>query len=260
MKNELKYITTAIVLLNIAVLMPVHAENSSPSGTRRQIKNQYNNEIKTENKEHRADIKELIASRAGALKNFINSRAMINNAVVTGKGTNSLTVTAEGKTITVNVDTNSRLRRRFFGMANISEIQVNDKINITGKWTDDAHTVVSAVLIRDMSIQKRFGVFVGAVTAISGNDITISTIHRGSQKATVTSTTKFVDRKGTAIAQTDIIVGHKLRVKGTWDNTNNTISDVSQVKDYSLPIRPTPKTKMTVTPTPTMTVTPTPTQ
>jgi len=38
----------------------------------------------------------------------------------------------------------------------------------------------------------------------------------------------------------DIEVGHRVRVKGIWDLTNKTISEVTQIKDFSIPIQPSP--------------------
>jgi hypothetical protein len=200
------------------------------------------------------ELEDKIATRVGTVKKLINSRANINNAKVTNISGSVLTVAdKDGKTITVNTDANSRLRRRFFGSSNISEISVNDLLNIFGKWTDDAHTIVQAQQIRDLSIQKRFGVFVGDVTAVSGNTITLKTINRGNQTVTVASSTKFIDRKEKTIAQTDVVVGHRIRVKGMWDSANNTITAVQQLKNFSLPV------KIGVTPTPTVSVSPTPT-
>jgi hypothetical protein len=201
--------------------------------------------------------KENIASRVGAVKNFFNTRATLNNAKITGKGTGSLTVEKDSVFYTILIDEKTRLRRRFFGEAKIDEIAVGNTVNIFGKWTDETHKTIQAALIRDMSIQKRFGAFVGDVTAVNGNDITIATVHRGTQKATVSDLTKIVDRKEVALTLADIKVGHRLRVKGMWDKSNNTITEVTQVKDYTLPVKPTPKPKVTVTPTATPTPTPT---
>jgi hypothetical protein len=237
MKTNQKIILLATVLL-VSKSTPVYAINAT-QGARIQQRN----EIKEEIKERRGDLKDLIASKTAQIKNFISNRAVIKEGVVTGKGSNTLTVTSEGKTVTVNIDSNTRLRRRFYGKATIGEISINDKLNITGKWTDENHTAINANLIRDMSIQKRFGVFVGDVTAINGSDITINSLHRGTQKVTISQTTKIENRKEQTISQTDVIVGHKIRVKGMWDSANNTVTEVSQVKDYSLPIKVTPTPK-----------------
>lgn len=63
----------------------------------------------------------------------------------------------------------------------------------------------------------------------------IETVYQGSQTVTVTSSTKFVNRKVETIIQSDIAVGHRIRVKGLWNNKTNIISEVTHVKDFSLP-------------------------
>jgi ASC-1-like (ASCH) protein len=209
------------------------------------------NEIRETNKEN-------IASRVGALKNFFSFRAMLNKAKVTAKSTNSLIVEKDSVSYTITVDDKTKIRRRFYGKATLEDILVGHEVNVFGKWTDTDHKTIQALLIRDLSIQKRFGVFIGDVTAISGNDITLQTIQRGVQKVSVSALTKFVNRKMETIKQTDIIIGHRIRVKGMWDRTLNTVTEVTQVKDYNLPPKAT-GTPKPLTPTPTVTPLLTPT-
>lgn len=198
----------------------------------------------------REDLREKTASRVGALKNFFSARATLNNAKITGKGANSLTVEKDSITYTIMIDDKSRLRRKFFGDAKLDEMTVGNIVSVFGKWTDETHKTIQAEMIRNMSIQKRFGVFVGDVTVVNGNDITVKTVHRDLQKATVSSTTKIVDRKEVTLAQSEIKVGHRVRIKGMWDNSNNTITEVTHVKDYTLPVKATPTPTVTVAPTP----------
>jgi hypothetical protein len=207
------------------------------------------------------NLKNTITSRMNDLKNKINSRAVLSGAQITGISGTTLTVMKDGKTYTVNTDGNTRLRRRFFGKANVAEMSVNDSVNIIGKWTDDAHTVIQSQQIRDMSIQKRFGIFVGTVTAENGNTLTVNTFNRGTQNVTVSGTTKYTDRRNAGLSLGDVQVGHRIRVKGMWDKTNNTITEVSEIKDYNLPVKAsaTPTPAPTAGPTAAPTVTPAPT-
>jgi hypothetical protein len=216
-------------------------------------------------------VREKIASKVGEFGKIARKRAFINKAKITVKGDSSLSVEKDGKTYTVNVDSNTKIRRRFYGDAAFSDLLVGHEVDIVGKWTDDTKTTILASLIRDISIQKRHGVFIGIVQAISGNDITIKTVNRGIQKATVTSSTVYVNRMQQKINLSDIAVGHRIRVKGMWDNTFNTITDVTHVKDFTLPLRPNitpkptekdddnhPNVTPTVTSTPAPTASPTP--
>jgi hypothetical protein len=175
-----------------------------------------------------------------------NSRAAIGSCTVTAINGTTLTCTESGKpAYTIQTDSSSHLRRRFWGKADLTEIQVNDVINVIGKWQDAGKTTILATLIRDTSIQKRFGVFFGTVSSVSANGWVMATIKRGNQTVTVTSSTKFTDRKEGTISQSDVAVGHRVRVRGLWDNKNNTVTAVTHVKDFDLPVKP------TVTPKPT---------
>lgn len=60
---------------------------------------------------------------------------------------------------------------------------------------------------------------------------------RGDQTVTVSASTKFVNRKEDAITQEDVAVGHKVRVKGLWDKDANTVTEVTHVKDFNLPLK-----------------------
>jgi len=198
--------------------------------------------------EVRKEVKEKIATQPGLLKFFVQA-AIIRQGKITAKGTNSLTVEKDGKTYTVNIDDKTQLRRRFWGKATLTEMQVGDTVNVFGKWTDDTHTTILARLVRDVSIQRRFGIFIGTVQSLLSNGFTLQTVHRGIQTVTVSSSTKFVNRREEAITQGDVTVGHRVRVRGLWDKAASTITEVSKVKDFSLP----PITKLTPIPTPTVT-------
>lgn len=149
----------------------------------------------------------------------------------------TLVVTKDGKDYTVNVDANTQLRRRFWGKATLSEFSAGDTLNVIGKWANDEKTTVDAKLIRDASIQKRFGAFVGEVTSLSSTGWVMKTVQRGDQTVTVSTTTKFINRREQPITQADVKVGDKVRVKGLWDSKANTITEVTGVKDYSLPVK-----------------------
>lgn len=201
-------------------------------------------------KEVRQEIRD---ERMGERKEFkaakkIGTRGVINKAVLTAKGSDTapttLTISKDGKTITVNVTSETGFRRRFGGKGSFSEIMINDSIDVIGKWIDENQTMIEAKLIRDESVQKRLAVFVGRVRSVSGSTIVLETVARGTQRVTVASTTKFVSRKETPLSLADVKEGHLIRVKGVWNTQLNTVYDVRQIKDYSLPTI-TPKTATT---------------
>lgn len=172
-----------------------------------------------------------------------NKHAVVRGATLVSKNGTTLTISKDSKTLTVLTDAQTLLRRRFWGKATLEEMQINDELNVVGTWTDQTKTSIKARLVRDLSIQKRNGVFFGTVSSLSSSGWVMQTVNRGNQTVTVSTLTKFINRKEQTISQADIVVGHRVRVKGLWDNKNKTITEVVQVKDFSLPPR-------TVTPTP----------
>lgn len=224
-------ITTAmgLGLLSLVITIPVAAVG--PGQAVRQ-------ELRVEERAAR------VSSAPGLLRSFINKRATLPKTTLTSKTGTTLTVKGQdGKEYTVKTDTTTQLRRRFWGKATLDEMQINDTLNIIGKWLDEGKTQIQAVLIRDASIQKRNGVFLGTLKTVSGNTWTMDTQSRGTQTVTVSSITKFLNRKGEMITQSTVLVGHRVRVRGLWDNKANTITEVSEAKDFDLPVKlttPTP--------------------
>ena len=231
-----KLIIVSLVLSIAITALPVFADDNTsatPPGWRRKLFN----DVKNDRKDLRKDTKEL-------KKDFKGKGIKIIDGVVIAKSSSSLTVTKNGKTYTVNIDSNTKFRRHFWGNSSLDEIAVNDHVNVWGKFADEPNNIILAMMIRDLSIQKRRGVFVGTVSNLSGSTFTLNSLHRGPQTVTLNSSTKCVDRKMQTInCSTDLQNGHRVRVKGMWDNKNNTITEVAQVKDFSLPPQPTSGSK-----------------
>lgn len=155
----------------------------------------------------------------------------------------TLTVSKDGKTYTINTDSSTKFRRLFWGKSSLSEISVGDNLNIWGKWTDDAQTIILAKLIRDTSIMRRFGVFIGTVKSKSADSFVLQSKVRGDQTVYFDAKTKFINRKGASITYNDINVNDNVKVRGMWDKTLSKITQVNQVKDFSLPPKPTSATQ-----------------
>lgn len=217
-------------------------------------------EARKEFREERKNFfQELREKTKSMFQNIAEGRAIFLKAEVTAKTDTTLTIEKDGKTYTVNLSEETQLRRRFGAKSDIDEFSVGNTVNVYGSWTDDTKTTIDARLVRNLSIQKRFAVFIGQVKSLLGNGWVMSTVSakRPDQTVTVTSSTKFVNRKEETITQSDIQVGHRVRVKGLWDSSNNTVTEVTHVKDFSLP--PVPTVTATVTATATVTPTSTPT-
>lgn len=196
-------------------------------------------ELKAEKAEIKVEKKET-KSTTGLFKN--KGVKLIGTQVTIVSG-NTLIVSKDGNTFTVNTYSNTRFRRRFWGKSAISEISVGDSVNIWGKWADDAKTTITAAMIRNLSIMKRKGVFVGSVKSKDTANFIITTINRGDQTVNFDTKTKIVGRNNKPVAYSDMNVGDRVRVKGLWDKKLSKITEVTQVKNYSLPVKATPTPK-----------------
>lgn len=180
------------------------------------------------------------------------NRVHLVGAKVTAVGDGTLTVQKDDKTYTVNTDTKTKFRRHFWGKSDLREFSVGDMVNIWGTWADDTQTTINALMIRNLSIMKRHGVFFGTIKSLGDNSFVISSVNRGDQTVTVATTTKYINRREQVITFVDLKAGHRVRIKGLWDKSEKTVSDIVQVKDFSLP----PHAEKTTTITPTVTETP----
>lgn len=190
-------------------------------------------------------VKQLGSKLENRLENLPN---FLNGSTISVINPSSLIIVRESKSYTVNIDAKTQLRRRFWGKSELSEMQVGDKVNVIGKWTDNTQTALLATLIRDLSLRKRNGVFIGTVQSVTPTTWVVKTPNRGTNTVTYSPTVKVINRKGQIIKTSDIAVGHVIRVRGLWDTNSLTITEVVAVKDYTLPPAPT----VSITPVPTI--------
>jgi len=157
--------------------------------------------------------------------------------------TNSqLKVTAdEGKKYQINITTQTKFRRKFWGTSKLSEFSVGDKIKAVGRFVVGSTDTINAVIVRNLSIEKRWGAYFGEITKKNETDFIIKTEKKEDLTVYFTAHTKLVSRDNKTIDFKDIKIGDRVRIKGIWDGKLNKITEVDQVKDFSLPvISPTP--------------------
>lgn len=169
--------------------------------------------------------------------------ARVINAQVTAVGPGSLTVSKDGQSYTVNVTDATKIVRHYWGKSTLSEISVKDNVNVYGTWTEPSKTAINARLIRDLSIMKKHGVFFGTIISKDSASFVLQSVKRGNQAVSTGPNTKFTNRKQQAISYSDIQVGNKVRVTGMWDKNLNTVTEVTWVKDFSLPAKTPPPLK-----------------
>src|SRR3989338_9040176 len=216
------------------------------------------NKIKEIRQEMKQEKKTLLEEFKAKIKSIRQSVAKIIGAEVTEKSGASLNVLKDNKVYTINTDSRTQIRRHYWGKSSFDEISVGNKVNIHGIFTDDSKTTILASLIRDLSIMKRHGVFLGDVTVKNSDNFVINSKQRGDQTVYFTGSTKFVKRNEEAMIYADLQLSHRVRIKGIWDKTLNQITETVQVKDFTLPPKPTKAAGPTTTVTPTLTSTPTP--
>ncbi len=170
-----------------------------------------------------------------------NKRAMFAFFRGTVSAVNGTTLTVTVGTKSVSVDaSNAKFVRRFNGVSTVSELHVGDMVAVRGTWTDSTKTAVIATWVKDVSIQKRHDLFAGTVSSVSSTGFVLNTVNRGAQTVTPDKNTKFYGRKKTAMTLSDVKVGDKVAVRGLWDRTLKTITEVEFVRDNSFPALPTP--------------------
>jgi len=198
--------------------------------------------------EIRKEVKEQNKGLLEEIKNQVKEKlqALRFNARLTGKiteiGGNYIKVSdnKDGKIYQVNITEKTQLRRHFWGKSSLSEFSVSDEVNVIGRYTDETKSTIEAVLIRNKSIQKRWGVFFGEVTAKNSDNFVIKTINRG-DLTVYFGNAKFVDNSGNQLSYNALSVGSRVRVKGVWDKDLKKLSEVDEVKIFNKKFSLTPK-------------------
>jgi hypothetical protein len=220
----------------------------------KQDRQQVHQEVKQDRQDLHDFRKDFRASEAAKMKDKRGKAGHVIDGNISAINGSSFTLTKDGKTFTVNTSSDTKFIRHFWGKSSLAELAVGDKVNVWGTWTDNTKTALDAKLVRNLSVMKRFGVFFGQISSVGSGSFVLNTPTRGDQTVTIGSA-KLVNRKEQTISDSDLKVGDKVRVKGVWDKIKKTITEVTQVKDFSLPqngtgATPTPTASVTATPTP----------
>ncbi|EKE15419.1 MAG: hypothetical protein ACD_12C00029G0003 [uncultured bacterium] len=237
----MKKISLSLIILSTILIMVPSVLASSLRG---EIRNAVNEKIKESRKEasstasNEVEAREIRNGLLGKIKNFVKKNLRFEarvKGIITVIGSNNFSLNGEDGTFQVNITDKTQILRKFGGKSSLNEFSVGDEVMVFGKFTDDTKLIIDAKTIKNNSIQKRFGAFFGKVTAKNSDNFIMETLERGTQ-IVYFGAAKIVDRKETAISYIDIKVGDRVRVKGIWDKTLNKISEVSQIKDFSIPI------------------------
>lgn len=217
MKNQLFFFIAALIMNPALIVAPAYAGTQKAQRTENRIEKKQEVVAKIREKARKKGMKATLTGE------------------ITAISSDSLQVSRGDKAYTVYVGADTKLVRKFGGTAILSEFAVGNRIQVFGNWTDESKSAVSATTIRDMSIQKLRGTFVGKITAKGSTSFTIEPLKRTTQTVFVSSATKYMDRKKAAMTYADIKVGDQVKVSGVWDRSNNKIMEVTEVRDLSVP-------------------------
>ena len=103
----------------------------------------------------------------------------------------------------------------------LSDVKVNDSVWVTGT---KVNTTITASVIYAMSENVKPAKAKGTVTSVSGNTITLQTKNDKTVTVNTTADTHIVKADGTVGANTDILVGSKVKIWGLWDKLTNILS------------------------------------
>lgn len=132
-------------------------------------------------------------------------------------------------TWTVNVTSATKLYRHYLKTATIAEFLVGDKVEARG--TVSAGNIMNAKYVRNSSLTIKNGDYQGTVLSVDATAMTfvirvngkVDGKKYGDVTVTTTTTTKYVDENGLR-AFTDLTVGDKLKVLGTYTSATKKIA------------------------------------
>ncbi len=228
MKTLTKFLGISLVLVTLSLILPsqVEAKINGPTA-------------KEERKEIRQELMEQVKEKLQWLLPFGFNRVELK-AISGVTVPEDLTVSKDDKTYTVKVTEKTNLLRKFGGKSSLAEFSVGDILSVRGKWTNEAKTILEARVIRNLSIQKRKGTFWGTIKSKADNTFVLASANRGDQTVYLGGDSKIFTRNQETITPADLKIGDRVRVSGLWDNKLNKITEVTRIKDWSIPPKVTP--------------------
>jgi hypothetical protein len=185
-----------------------------PKGERKEVQAVRKEERKQERDEKRDE-------RRGTRPAQARVTSTVTGTVTAATGTTITLRRGNGTTLTVNADGAKLVRRNGVPML-LRDVQVNDRLEVKGAVSG---TVMTAALVRNLSLQTQKGIFSGTVTAVSTStqSFTLHSRFRGDQTVNVTASTTIM-KSGQLAAFGDIVTGVRVTVQGTWERTTKQIT------------------------------------
>lgn len=149
------------------------------------------------------------------------------------KNQDLLTLSVNGQKYTVFLSKNTLLRPKYWGHVDLTDFNLGDDVTVIGVWKNKADKEISATLIRDLSNEKRWGVFLGDIVSKGKNNIVIMNKPRGEMTVVFDGKTKFIDKNNKTVNMNTLKTGDRVRAKGIFDNKKMRITEVEELKDFS---------------------------
>lgn len=129
----------------------------------------------------------------------------------------TLTVTAGATTYTVEVSVTTVIVRRFQAVSNLTEMLINDTLEVRGTMSNDTTNTITATKIRDISVQRMGGTFNGNIvkTSCTSSTFTFKPKDRAEQTVYLGTATKII-RGGEKVTCADLANGEMATVIGLW--------------------------------------------
>lgn len=244
-KKNMKKISLSLVIL--ATVLTFASTSFAVDSLGQEIKNsvkaeiEANAQISTTPGQLGKNIKKAVKNRLednflNKVKSFLKKNLRFEARVsgeITVIGTDSFSIEGEDGTFEINVTDKTQLLMKFGGKSKLGDFKVGDEVKVFGKFTDETKLTIDAKVVKNNSIQKRKGAFFGKVTVKNDDNFVMETLKRGIQTVYF-ETAKFVQRNEKDMTYSDVKVGDRVRVKGTWDKSLNKITDIIQIKDFSI--------------------------
>lgn len=136
----------------------------------------------------------------------------------------------DGVDFNVVVDEKTKINKTG-GKGTLKDIAVGHLVSVVGKVQNGDESLLRALSIKDLNVEKKSGSFKGRVNRISGSNMWVD-IKKSGTYSVFTDKVRIEDRNGSQTDLDHIGVGDVVKIKGVLDKNINTFSEVSLIKIY----------------------------
>lgn len=154
-------------------------------------------------------------------------------ATLKSKTNSNLVITDQnGRDYQVIINSSTNLKPKYWGNITLDDLLPGDQVNVIGNW--DAKNNIKATLVRDLSNETRWGVFLGDTISVDKNSLIIANRNHGKITVILGNNTQYLNQANNKTSLTDLKIGDRVRVKGIYNPKNAKITSIDEVKDFSI--------------------------